>query len=169
MNKEQAIIKMRQGRFKECFDICISEVKDVNFAMSLAKKGFEWHDKDRRIFYNLFTRLMGSTEENKLIAVRVLSNNCQNIPYEKLTKNFADDDDLTPDLTHLYTKVVTQMESHIRQGLLMKSITEFEKHNLELEKFEFLNDFLEIHEDETLCGFCSKPIGISGFQFDPNA
>lgn len=76
LNKEHAILKMRQGRFKECFDICISQVNDINFGLSLAKKGFEWHDKDRRIYYNLFTRLMSGSEDHKALAIKVLSNNC---------------------------------------------------------------------------------------------
>ena len=69
MNKEHALIVMKLGRFKECFDICVNEVKDVKFSLSVAKRGFEWHDKDRRIYYNLFTRLIESsnneTEEQK--------------------------------------------------------------------------------------------------------
>jgi hypothetical protein len=62
MNKEHALIVMKLGRFKECFDICVNEVKDVKFSLSVAKRGFEWHDKDRRIYYNLFTRLIESSE-----------------------------------------------------------------------------------------------------------
>ena len=81
MNKEHAILVMRLGRFKECFDICVNEVKDVKFSLSVAKRGFEWHDKDRRIYYNLFTRLIESSKdeteekraENKSIAIKVLT------------------------------------------------------------------------------------------------
>lgn len=29
LNKEFAIFKMKQGKFKECFDICINQVKDL--------------------------------------------------------------------------------------------------------------------------------------------
>jgi len=42
LSKETAIIRMRQGKLKECFDICVKEIGDLNFCMSVAKKGLEW-------------------------------------------------------------------------------------------------------------------------------
>ena len=51
---------MKLGKFKESFDICINEVKDIGFSQKVAELGFKWHNKDRRIYYNLFTRLIES-------------------------------------------------------------------------------------------------------------
>ena len=30
--KELAILKMKQGKFKECYEICIEQLNDINFA-----------------------------------------------------------------------------------------------------------------------------------------
>jgi hypothetical protein len=112
LNKEHAIIKMKLGRFKECFQICINEIgHDLSFAQSVAKKGFEWHDKDRRIYYNLFRILVSSNDaEHKKLAIQVLTKNCQYIPYEKITKNFGEDDEFTEDLNNLFSNVFKQMD-----------------------------------------------------------
>lgn len=153
MNKEHALIVMKLGRFKECFDICVNEVKDVQFSLSVAKRGFEWHDKDRRIYYNLFTRLMESnyaTEEeraeNKSIAIKVLAQNCQHIPYEKITKNFDEAEDLTPDLTDLFLKVFEMMDSNWKKSAVLKHLTELEKHNQMYQRYEFLNQFILVSD-----------------------
>ena len=58
LKKELSLIKMKQARFEESLQICLKDVKDVSFAKSLAKKGFEWHNKDRRVYYNLFKLLL---------------------------------------------------------------------------------------------------------------
>ena len=56
LKKENAIIKMKKGNFKDCFDICYF---DFSFSLSLAKKGAEWHkNNNRKIYYNLFKTLM---------------------------------------------------------------------------------------------------------------
>lgn len=96
---------MKLGRFKECFDICIDKVQDFEFSLSVARRGFEWHNKDRRIYYNLFTRLMEcknkiseDTLSNKEMAIKVLTRNCQYVPYEKITKNFGDEEMLSSEM-----------------------------------------------------------------------
>ena len=43
---------------------------DLAFAQSVAKKGFDWHDKDRRIYYNLFRILITSDQpDHKRLAI----------------------------------------------------------------------------------------------------
>ena len=181
MNKEHALIVMKLGRFKECFDICVNEVKDVQFSLSVAKRGFEWHDKDRRIYYNLFTRLIESTSyeteeeraENKSIAIKVLAQNCQHIPYEKITKNFNETEDLSSDLTELFLKVFEMMDSNWKKSAILKHLTELEKHNQMYQRYEFLNQFILVSDGssdqgQTLCSDCSKPIQPNqGFIFNP--
>lgn len=111
--KEHALIVMKLGKFKECFDICVDKVQDISFSLSVARHGFKWHNKERRIYYNLFTRLMESKsyeseekkEENKAVAIKVLTQNCQYAPYEKITKNFADEEEFSGDMNKLYRKV----------------------------------------------------------------
>jgi len=57
---------MKLGNIKECFTILFAErtgdgsidEHTIKFAQSIARKGFEWHNKDRRIYYNLFKMLM---------------------------------------------------------------------------------------------------------------
>jgi len=51
---------MRLRLYKESFDICINQIEDENFIHLIAKKGFEWHNSDRRIYYNLFKKLMST-------------------------------------------------------------------------------------------------------------
>ena len=102
LNKEHALMLMKLGKFKDCFNICIDEVKDFQFAQSVARKGFEW-EKDRRIYYNLFRKLMATNDpENKKLALQILLQNCQHIPYEKVTKNFDDEDNFNVELGTLF-------------------------------------------------------------------
>ena len=80
LNKEHAILKMKLGRFGECFDICIGEIShDIGFAEKVANKGFEWHDKNAKklIYYNLFKRLLDSKDpHHKKLAIQILTQNC---------------------------------------------------------------------------------------------
>ena len=67
LDKSHALLNMKLGRFKEAFDISVGEVKDIQFSLSVAKLGFNWHDKDRRIYYSLFTRLIDTQNSNLTI------------------------------------------------------------------------------------------------------
>ena len=59
------------------------------------------------------------------------------------------------------------MDQNLRNALLMKNLTEIDKMNIILEKFDFYRGFVEISDDSdkgiTLCDFCKKPIGMTGF------
>lgn len=167
---------MKLGRFKECFDICVNEIKDIQFAQRVAKIGFEWHDKDRLIYYNLFKRLILSSEVegqegNKVEAIRILTKNCSSLPFEKITKNFKEDEPFTEDVNFLYQKIFMEMDKKERALLTLKNITEMEAFNQEMQKFEFMMRFVQVSEDNelgtTMCAFCDKPIQLSNFQFNP--
>lgn len=114
LNKEYAIFRMKQGWFRECFEICVNEVKEDSFMYAIAEKGLQWHKEERLVYYNLFTRLM--VQANKLEgedkdqareeAVKVLSRNAGHIPYSKLCKQFEDEDSFTDGLNELFTNSV---------------------------------------------------------------
>jgi hypothetical protein len=127
LNKEHAILKMKLGRFGECFDICIGEISyDIAFAEKVANKGFEWHDKSAKklIYYNLFKRLLDSKDpDHKKLAIQILTQNCQHIPYEKLTKNFNEEDNFDKDMNILFIKVFEQMDSQLRQSIILKNLS----------------------------------------------
>ena len=65
------------------------------------------------------------------------------------------------------------MDANLRKALLLKGLTDIEKINLVLQKFEVLGrKYVEVNEDPdrgaiTMCHFCEKPIGLSGFEYDP--
>ena len=174
LNKEYALLKMRRAKYKECFDICVKDIKDIQFSLSVAKKGFEWHQKDRRIYYNLFTRLIetGDPDDRKM-AIKILTKNSKHISYEKIPKNFKDDDELDQPLNTLFQSIFQNMESNLRKSLILKSLTDVEIINLKYEKFNFYKQFVEISDDPerpqgvTLCYECGKPIGDHAFAYDP--
>ena len=58
--------------------MCIKHIgHDLSFAQSVARKGFDWHDKNRLIYYNLFRVLITSeVPEHKKLAIQVLTKNC---------------------------------------------------------------------------------------------
>lgn len=171
MYKEYAIIKMKQGRFRECFDVCVLEVKDMTFSLSLAEKGLKWHDQDfRLIYYNLFKRLMESAskqegdeaEETKELAIKILTKNCKNVPYSKLAKHFEDEVDISEPLNTMFSRCVQSTEHILNQLLVQKALTEMQKNNLELEKAEFkYHQYVQIplpSMDTVLCDYCKQPI-----------
>ena len=97
---------MRLGWFKESFDICITDINDIDFAHKIAKKGFEWHNSDRRIYYNLFKKLVKTNDpDNIKQAKQVLAKNFKHIPYEKISKNFDDSEDLDKEMLNLYQNI----------------------------------------------------------------
>ena len=111
LNRENALLLMKVGEFKECFEVCIDQVKDFNFATKVARKGFEWHQKDRRVFYNLFRKLVQTgDEENKKLAVQILVQNCQHIPFEKITKNFDGEEEFDDGMKTLYSSMFSNMD-----------------------------------------------------------
>mmetsp|Transcript_12185 Transcript_12185/g.18824 ORF Transcript_12185/g.18824 Transcript_12185/m.18824 type:complete len:245 (-) Transcript_12185:32-766(-) len=166
LNKENAIIKMKLGRFKDAFLICINEVNDLQFAQSVARKGFEWHSKDRRIYYNLFKLLLETGDPlKKTLAIQILAKNCSNIPYEKLTKNFEDEEDLSLDLNKLYSKVFEHIESNMKLSQLLKKLSSMEILNLELSKKDTLGQWFEINSTSQ-CSICYKAVE-GDLKFDP--
>ena len=70
----------------------------------------------------------------------------------------------------MYTNSLQAMEHKLNQTLAVKYISEMEKHNQNVERLDFLSEFVRIQQDftkTTLCDYCEKPIGLSGFQYDP--
>ena len=72
----------------------------------------------------------------------------------------------------LYQKIFQQMDANLRRALLLKGLTDIENVNLRLQKLENLSKHVEVNEDPergviTMCHFCDKPIGLSGFEYDP--
>ena len=105
-----AIIKMRLGWFKESFEICISDIQDLDFAHKIAKKGLEWHNSDRRIYYNLFKTLIKTNDPaNIKQAKQILAKNFKYIPYEKISKNFDESEDLDKEMFDLYKNILLQI------------------------------------------------------------
>ena len=148
LNKEHALMLMKLGYYKECFNICVDQIGDFHFSQSVAKKGFEWHKKDRLIYYNLFKKLMDSKDqEDKKLALQVLVQNCQHIPYEKITKHFKEDDELNSDASDLFLKIFENLELNHKKSLILKNLTTVEKHNLAFEKCNILKEFIIITED----------------------
>jgi hypothetical protein len=101
------------------------------------------------------------------MAIQVLTKNCQYIPYEKISKNFEDTDELSSDLNNLFVQIFKQMDSKERLSEILKNITEQEISNLKFEKFQEVKQFIEIQENITLCTFCGKAIGDKGFEYNP--
>jgi hypothetical protein len=82
----------------------------------------------------LFKTLIAKKEPQKRrIALQVLAKNAKNIPYEKLTKNFEEEEEVDPSLNNLYARVFEEMDSNLRHALIMKSLTHMQVMNLELE------------------------------------
>ena len=137
LNKEFAIFKMRQGKYKECFEICVNQIKDFTFSLTIAEQGLKWHDQDRLIYYNLFSRQIALSEtqegeeksETMRKAIEVLSGNNKHLPFSKLTKHFDDDLNFEDDTNQMFTKVLQSMEHTLHHTLLVKNISELEKHN----------------------------------------
>jgi len=201
--KELAILKMRIGKVRECFEICVQEVEDVDFAQTLAKIGVEWlqrdhrmrgqdwHQNDRLIWYNLFKRLMEAGEaEQRAQAVQILTKNCEHIPYKSICQNFNDEDELDPEVNILFQKIFESMSSNLKQSQIMKSLSEVQKHNLDIESYEFSNQYIRIasENDEAgpgehnqqatvtkrstahfsnMCSICGKPIENAPVVYNP--
>lgn len=140
----------------------MQETKDILFAQNLAKTGVawlkkdnklqgqEWQANDRLIWYNLFKKLMQSDDpELKTQAVKLLTKNTEHIPYKSLCQNFKDDDEVNLDTNSLFTKIFETMSSQHLQGQIMRSLSEVQKHNLDLEQCKQSNWYVRIAaEDE---------------------
>lgn len=96
--------------------------------------------------------------------------NTEHLPYAKLTKHFDDDVEFNEKMNTMYTNTLQSMEHNFNKTLTIKCITDIEKHNQNVDKLDFLSQYIKIQEDlsvTTLCDYCEKPIGLSGFQYDP--
>jgi len=86
-------------------------------------------------------------QEDKKLALQVLVQNCQHIPYEKITKHFKEDDELNSDASDLFLKIFENLELNHKKSLILKNLTTVEKHNLAFEKCNILKEFIIITED----------------------
>jgi len=83
----------------------------------VARKGFEWHGRDRRIYYNLAKMLLETGEAaSKQMAVKILTEHAANIPFPKVSQIFDQEEEVDASLNQMFKNVFTSLDYSLRQG-----------------------------------------------------
>eukprot|EP00347_Sterkiella_histriomuscorum_P020588 403337236 len=163
--KERVILLAKSRRYKEAFTICVDQLQDVEYAMSVAHRAFKWH-KDKSIYFYIFAKLLQSNQRDQ--AMQVLQQNFKFLSFEQVTKHLSENEKFDLNLNQFYAQAFVEMEKVQKELSVMRNLTQYEYFTVAEELYKERNKNIMINE-ETVCNTCGKKIQQYPFYWVPKS
>lgn len=162
MMPEIAFIMAWDKQYTKAFEIWIKEVNSVDLCKSISSKVFKLYN-DPTVFFKLFEVYYDN--ELEAMAIELLVEKVELIPYNKVFKVFKSGDVLTDKHFKAFKDIFKRVEKMQNETLMYQKISNYEVLSSRADVVEAQKDGFRITK-ENRCSYCKKTFNVPHVYYD---